>query len=249
MRLNKKISLLLLLFGFIFSTYSYSYTIKISTVGFPPYGINEQGEFSGLYYDMANLITANAGYSSNNIVTPYARIVEGIKSGNIDLTIMFRYPALEEYVDYVAPFPSQQLVLLGLQGQYFKKISDLSGKKITYLRGTKLNNEIDYDKTIEKYEVTDYIHAIKMLMAGRVDAIIGSFEPIKNSALELEKIDNITILFDEPIVLDIKTPWLQISKKSRSHIDIDKLKESFTQLQINNTLNTLKFKYGLPTLD
>ena len=249
MRLNKDISLLLLLLSFLFSTYSYSYTIKISTVGFPPYGINEQGEFSGLYYDMANLITANAGYSSNNTVTPYARIIEGIKSGNIDLTIMFRYPALEEYVDYVAPFPSQQLVLLALQGQYFKKISDLSGKKIIYLRGTKLNNEIDYDKTIEKYEVIDYLHGIKMLMAGRADAIIGSLQPIKNSALKLEETEDITILFDDPIVLNIKTPWLQISKKSRSYINIDKLRASFSQLQNNNTLNTLKFKYGLPTLD
>jgi polar amino acid transport system substrate-binding protein len=44
--------------------------IDIRTIGIPPYGIEEQGELSGIYYELANLIVTNAGYDSNNKIAP-----------------------------------------------------------------------------------------------------------------------------------------------------------------------------------
>lgn len=220
--------------------------VKICTLGFIPYGINDEGNLSGLYYDMANLIVTNAGYSSVNNVTPYARIAKRMTFGKTDLTIMFRNPALDDYVDYVAPLPVQEVIAIGLQGSSFNKVSDLSGKVISYIRGAKFNNNIDNNKNIKKHEVIDYTQGIKMLMMGRSNAIIGSLLPIKKAALALEKKENIKIVFGKPLILESRTPWIQLSKKSSNRIDIEKLQQSFLQLQKQGTLNRLKVKYGLP---
>jgi len=215
-------------------------TLEIGTIGLPPYGINEQTTTSGLYYDLANLVTSHAGYQANNKTSPYARIIKEIKFGVIDLTIMFRNPALDEYVDYVAPLPSLKTVVIGLQGNNFKNIDSLKGKKIAYLRGGKFSDEIDNNKNIIKYPINNYTQGIKMLIAGRADAIIGPLDPIIRSSLQFE--DN-SVVFADPLVVDQRTPWIQVSKNSHKNIDIDKLKESFLQMQGEDILNELRSKY------
>ena len=243
MNLKKSIFLFTLLFFAFSSVNSSPKEIEIRTLGFPPFGIDEKGQHSGIYYDFANQIVSNAGYSFNNQVIPYARIVKSLKFGHIDLTIMYRYPELEPFVHYIAPLPSQRLCVISLKGTHFNNLSDLQGKKITYIRGAKLNGFIDNDETIIKHQVRDYTQGLKILAAGRADGIIGALQPIQKAASELEKTDNITLVFDEPLIFDARSPWLQISKKSSLYLDSEKLKESFLELEANNTLNTLTEQY------
>ena len=108
MKTNKKtiLSLLPLLFSLMLPASNASQkSINIGTIGFPPYGIDEQGQLSGIYYDAANILVTEAGYIANNKVSPYARLIKEIKYGKIDMTIMFRYPELEDYVDYLCHYP------------------------------------------------------------------------------------------------------------------------------------------------
>lgn len=235
---------MVLLAGYSLSTNASHKLIEIRTIGFPPYGIEKQGVESGLYYEMASLVASNAGYIPKNKIAPYARIIRSIKYGEIDLTIMFRNPELEGYVDYVAALPSKKTIVLGLPETIFNDIADLSGKRLAYLRGARFNKQIDNDESIEKHLVTDYKLGIKMLMAGRADAIIGPMQSIEAARLELEGIDNETILLGRPLVVDIGSPWIQISKKSRSYIDIERLRNSFMQLQEENAFQNLQKKYS-----
>jgi len=226
-----------------FPVYASDPTIKIGTIHVSPYGINQQEVDSGVYYELTNLIVANAGYTYSNKVTPYARIVQDIKFGKTDLTIIFKTPVLEGYVDYVVALPSKKVVAIGLQGSSFKDDSDLSGKKIVHIRGTKFNDQIDNDESIQKYQVSDYKRAVNMLIAGRADAIIGALPTIETAVLDIEKKEGKRILLNEPLIISVKTPWIQVSKKSRSYIDIEKLKQSFIQLQETNTYQKLQIKY------
>ncbi|WP_022939890.1 substrate-binding periplasmic protein [Psychromonas hadalis] len=234
------IAFILLLF-YNASVYATSHKlIKIGTIGFPPYGISTHGKLTGIYYDVANILVSKAGYSSHNKVAPYARIIREIKYGDIDMTIMFRYPELEDYVYYVAPLSSLKTVVIGIQGNDFEDINDLNNKKIVYLRGAKFSDAIDNNATIVKYQIKDFLQGIKMLMAGRADAIIGPLEPILSASLQIK---GVNVIFGKPLIVDIRTPWIQVSKRNRAHIDIDKLKQSFSEMQSANTLNILRAKY------
>lgn len=238
-----KLAMLSLLSLLCMPVYAAPPTINIGTIGFPPYGIDNQGELSGIYFDAANILVTDAGYTSNNKVSPYARLIKEIKYGKIDMTIMFRYPELEDYVDYVMPLPSLKTVVIGLQGSTFKDVESLTNKKIAYLRGAKFSDDIDNNSAITKLQVNDFLQGIKMIIAGRVDAIIGPLDPILSASLQIEE----GVVFGEPLIVDLRTPWVQVSKKRQPYIDIDKLKQSFSKMQSTDTLNILRAKYLTPT--
>ncbi|WP_415901661.1 substrate-binding periplasmic protein [Neptuniibacter sp. QD29_5] len=214
--------------------------IIIRTIGFPPYGIEGPSSTGGIYYEMANILVEKAGYYPENSVAPYSRIIRELKSGKADMTIMFKYEELKEYVIYVAPLPALQTVVIGLKGTTFESVHSLKGKEIAYLRGAKFSTQIDNDPEIRKYSTVDFAQGVKMLKRGRVDGIIGPIDPILSAAKQLNEDRN---LFGDPLVVNENTPWVQISKKSRDKLSIEKLNEAFKELQSEDVLNALRRNY------
>ncbi len=219
--------------------------LKISTLDFPPYAINDGSTPRGIYYDTANRLAREAGFESSNTITPYARIKSELKSGQTDMTIMFKYKDLEDHVIYIAPLESLKIVVIALNGTTFKSTENLKGKKIAYLRGANFSRVIDTDPEILKHKTADFLQGVKMLMAGRVDAIIGPMAPIISAAESVNRGGN---LFGEPLVLTEKTPWVQISKKSSERVSIEKLKLIYDDLEKRGVLNAIRDRYLKPNL-
>ncbi|WP_415904139.1 substrate-binding periplasmic protein [Neptuniibacter sp. QD48_55] len=215
-------------------------SVVIRTIGFPPYGIKGRSSTGGIYYEMANKLIEEAGYQPENSIAPYSRIIRELKSGKADMTIMFKYEELKEHVIYVAPLPALPTVVIGLKGTTFESVESLKGKELAYLRGAKFSEQIDKDPEIRKYSTVDFVQGVKMLKRGRVDGIIGPIDPILSAAKQLN--DDFS-LFGEPLVVKENTPWVQISKKSRDKLSIEKLNEAFKKLQSQNTLEALRDKY------
>ncbi|ABV35658.1 conserved hypothetical protein [Shewanella sediminis HAW-EB3] len=214
--------------------------IEIRTIAILPYGIERKNHLSGIYYDIANLLAKEAGYQVNNLVYPYARIMFELKSGKTDMTIMFKYEELEDYVVYIAPLPSLKTVVIGLKGSSFDSVENLKGKKLAYLRGAKFSDAIDSDPDIISITTKDFVQAIKLLMVGRVDAIIGPMDPILSAAIQLEVGET---LFGEPLVVSERTPWVQVSKKSLDRISVDKLRTLFEAFEKRGELEKIRQKY------
>jgi len=215
-------------------------TIEIRTIEIPPYGIQDENGTSGIYYDIANLLTEESGYKSNNFVYPYARIVSELKSGETDLTIMFKYQELEEYVIYIAPLTTLKTVVVGLKGTSITSIESLKGKTIAYLRGAKFSDQIDSDPEINTQSTTDFVQGMKMLKHRRVDAIIGPLDPIliaEKSIAENQAILGI------PFIVDERTPWIQISKKNYNKLSVDRLREKFLELNNQGKIDSIRNRY------
>ena len=217
--------------------------LKISTLDFPPYAINDGLKPRGIYYDTANRLAREAGFRSNNTITPYARIKSELKSGQTDMTIMFKYQDLEDHVIYVAPLKSLKVVVLALNGTTFKNTASLKGKKIAYLRGANFSPVIDNDPDILKHRTADFLQGVKMLMAGRVDAIIGPMAPIISAAVNVDRGES---LFGEPLMLTEKTPWVQISKKSAERVSVEQLRSIYDDLDRRGVLNSIRNRYLIP---
>jgi polar amino acid transport system substrate-binding protein len=217
--------------------------LKISTLDFPPYAINDGLKPRGIYYDTANRLAREAGFQSNNTITPYARIKSELKSGQTDMTIMFKYQDLEDHVIYVAPLKNLKIVVIALNGTTFKSTESLKGKKIAYLRGANFSRVIDDDPDILKHKTADFLQGVKMLMAGRVDAIIGPMAPIISAAANVNRGEN---LFGDPLLLTERTPWVQISKKSAERISAEQLRSIYDDLDRRGVLNTIRNRYLNP---
>jgi len=215
-------------------------TLEIRTIAIAPYGFEHSIQPSGIYFDLANQLSKDAGFLTNNQIYPYARIVNELKTGETDLTIMFKYKELSEHVIYIAPLPTLKNVVIGLAGTKITTIASLKGKKLGYLRGAKFSDVIDNDSEILKYEIRDYFQGLDMLKAGRVYAIIGPIDPILSATIELgNEID----ILGEPFVVSERTPWVQISKKSKHAKNAELLRKHITQILARGDLELLRKKY------
>ena len=214
--------------------------LQLRTISVAPYGSNDGSTAQGVYYELSNMLAKESGYQINHHIYPYARIIHELKSGKTDLSILFKYKELEEYVDYISPLPALKNVVIGRKGSTFNSIKQLKGKRLAYLRGASFNDEIDEDDEIYKQSVTNFIQGIKMLAIGRVDAIIGPLDPIIAATLALKmKVD----FLGEPLTVSTRTPWLQMSKKSLHGSAKEKLKAHFQAILKRGELDRLRLKY------
>ena len=239
----KKIFLTLCLFFSPLATFAQEKApLQIRTIAISPYGIESSNQKSGIYYDLANLLLKRLDTKGNNLIYPYARIMNELKSGETDLTIIFKYKELEPYVEYIYPLPTLKNVVLGRQGQNFESIASLQGKTIAYLRGAQFSNDIDNDTSIVKQRVTDFKQGLLMLRANRVDAIIGPMQPILFAANRLDFPMN---FFGTPLVVSERTPWLQVSNKSINKVSINELKAIFSKIMTDGDYKEIKYRYLL----
>jgi len=214
--------------------------VEVRTIAVSPYGIIDDDQQSGIYFDTANILIAEAGYEASNQIYPYARIIKELKTGQTDMTIMFRYPELEDHVTFIAPLPALKTVVIGIQGSTFDSVESLEGKTIAYLRGGKFSHEIDSHPEIIRYDTNDFFEGIRLLIAGRVDAIIGPLTPIISAA---EQAGHDEQLFGTPLIVDQRIPWVQISNQSKNRISTQKLKAAFESMVRRGELDRLRQKY------
>ncbi|WP_232771093.1 substrate-binding periplasmic protein [Colwellia sp. 75C3] len=214
--------------------------LQVRTIAISPYGIDSHGELSGIYYDLANHLLSKAGLESEHLIFPYSRIIHELKIGKTDLTIMFKYKELVDYVDYIYPLPSLKNVVIGRKGTDFSSVKQLEKRSIAYLRGAKFSDDVDNNPEIIKQKVSDFRQGLLMLKKGRVDAIIGPMAPIISAAklLGLNK-----GFFGRPLIVSERTPWLQISKKSHDKISAKQLEVIFRQMMIHGELKEIQQKY------
>ena len=215
-------------------------SIQLRTIGVPPYGIQSEDKLSGIYFDAANRLTKIAGYRVNNRIAPYARIIRELKVGLTDMTIMIKYQQLDDYVFYIAPLEPLKIVVMGLEGVSFESVDSLKGKSIAYLRGAKFSDAIDNSQDIIRVNTTSFTQGVKMLMLKRVDAIIGPMDPLVFNAAEL--FPDLEI-FGPPLVIDERTPWLQVSKKSIDKVSVEKLQTTVETMIEKGELTELRKRY------
>lgn len=213
--------------------------IEVRTIDISPYGIDNNGELSGVYYDLANLLFKKED-NINHSIYPYARIIYELKTGYTDLTIMFKYKELNNYVTYITPLPSLQNVVVGISGKKITSVMDLEGSSIAYLRGAHFSNEIENNSAITLYRTKNFKKSIEMLIAGRVEAVIGPFEALLMAAKSLGKSKD---FFGETLVVSERTPWLQISNKSKHKFNLIELDTKLKKAINNKTLELLKKSY------
>lgn len=226
------------------ASWSESKELQVRTISVSPYGIEEPDRGRGIYYELAEALTSKLhtqhAMKVNHKIYPYARIIHELKNGQTDLTIMFKYQELEGFVTYIAPLPTLNNVVIGLNNTHFESIKSLEGKTLAYLRGAKFSDAIDNNHKIIKITTKDFQQGIDLLAAKRVDAIIGPLTPIISAAQELEEDDD---FFGEPLIVSNRTPWLQISNQSQLLHSRAKVKKLFIDILSTNQLKLLRNKY------
>jgi len=214
--------------------------VNVATIDLMKYGFIENGEKKGLYYEIANKIIIHAGYIPRNIIVPYPRAIHMIKMGTTDFSIMFTNAELVATAEQLIPIIWLENIVVGISGTELNTLSDLHGKIVATLRSASYDKRLDDDRNITKYPTIGYIESVKMLIKGRVDAIVGTRLNINMALRELNLTKD---TLGSPLILNSKFAFLQFSKKANKSSIKDKIQKSALSLKEKGIFQKIINKY------
>ncbi len=217
--------------------------LRIVTPDMPPFGfVTEDGQKTGMLYEIGNQIARDAGFSYENRIVPFARLIEDLTSGRADMGIFLHSRENEKAAVKVANVFTLKNIIIGLKGTAFKSLNDLHGKTVATVRGAKYDEAFTADTAILKYETNNYQQSLRMLVHKRTDAVIG---PEIGLMFTAKMSDYPGESFGEPLVLNTKEVWLQFSVKTaeENKDKIDSLKAAAEKLLQNGSISAVMNKY------
>jgi len=218
-------------------------TIQIETINVAPFGFTgEKGKPTGMMFEISNKIAEEAGFKYANVIVPYARTILELRDGKADFVLRYSNEQLQEVAIPVVSVVSMQTIILFKVGHPFENLEDLQGKIVGMVRGGKFDNNFDKNTAIHKFEVNDYTQMLKMLMKGRLDAVIGSNVGLYYTANTLGITPN---ALSSPIQLSSKDFILHFSKKTLASksMDLDRLKLSVEKLKKTGEIKGIINRY------
>ena len=216
-------------------------TLRIVTLSLPPYGYVEKGTDTGLNYELSNLLAVEAGFEPDNRIIPLIRAVDDIAAGRADMVIMFPNPTIDAVAKNLGIILPMETVLFGRAGSLYRSLKDARGKIVASVRGARYDERISKKSGIILYPTASYSQSLKMLLAGRVEAVIGP----KLGLYFTVKTDNYPKrAFGDPLVLSTAQGCVFISNKTSPDI-IEKVVAAMTRILANGTVQMLLEKYSL----
>ena len=137
----------------------------------------------GMSLDVISAVLRRAGYRVETRVVPWARIMDGARSGQFDIVgSLFADDALAQFLTYGAPFYSTQVRLVQPAGGHhtFTTVEALRPYSIAVGDGFLYEDRFDRADDLDKVVVTTTLQAVQMVAHGRVDLTLDSVDVISH---------------------------------------------------------------------
>jgi len=189
--------------------------VKIGTLHLPP-NINKDLPDYGFVGELMRAVFEPYGYAVEITVAPWARVFEGGKIGAFDAV----WPSImieerKQWFVFSDAAVQSKYVLLTRKDKpiLFRDFTDLKKYSIGVLRGGVTGSELDTMTGLRLVEGTSFGDNVRMLLAGRIDAMTAEFLTI-NYLLDTEyAAEAPKLAFAEKTLSDIYL-YLMISRKS-----------------------------------
>ena len=139
-------------------SYANDKTLSISLPPFPPFNRFSQGTaFTGVGVIAIQEVTKNLKVKLALAPYPYARIMHSLKTGELDLALIFKNNLIANDVEYIGPLSlSKVLVLIrnNITIEHYDELYKLNS--IGVIRNAHFNEEFDQDNLLNKVSVNSY---------------------------------------------------------------------------------------------
>ncbi len=150
--------------------------LSASLPAFPPFFTQKkQGAMGGSVVRLYKLLEKASGLHFNISPRPYARVLADLKTGNLDLAILFENADLKPFVSLIGPISYSQVILLSFQYNAINDWDDLHNlNSVGVIRKASFGHRFDNDKAIKKFSINNYLQGLQMLRQNRIQGLIGS---------------------------------------------------------------------------
>ena len=188
----------------------------------------------GRYLELYKILSRELNIPIEVKPYPYARTLEYLKTGELDLAILFKNPGLNGYVDYVGKLALSQVLVISQKGLPIKSYEDLYKlKRIAVIRKASYEARFDKDQNLNKVEVENYQQEILLLQSHRVEAIVGSELGLQ---FAIDQIGADPREWEDPFILGYKEVWVHFSNRSDQKAIIPALRKAVDRLFRTNAL-------------
>ncbi|WP_225316529.1 MULTISPECIES: substrate-binding periplasmic protein [Marinobacter] len=136
---------------------------------------NEAGELRGSLIEVANRLSEKTGIPVIPRLRPLRRAIFELRTGDVNFSILFQNPELDNEAVNVSPITQVNLLLAAMaDSEYPLTLRALKGKRVAYIRGTYLGDAFEQDTDVVKVPVNAISQALELLSMGRISAILAS---------------------------------------------------------------------------
>lgn len=137
-----------------------------------PYGWEQDGEPRGFLVELALALDEGTGMDSAIALAPVSRVIHLMKSGQYDLSIIFRGDKLEDKVDHLLSFACIRTVVISLKNKPVRLLEDMNGLRVAFSNSGYFINNQRPDLEIEGVQVSSPAMMFRMLLRGRIQAFV-----------------------------------------------------------------------------
>lgn len=254
--LNIRLRMLLLLVYFILAPLSFAKNptlTVLATQSFPPFNFLKEGRMVGIDLGFMQEIGRRLNIEIEMQYVPWKRLLKMLEGGNADAGFaLFYTDERAKYALYAEaePIHYSSFLLFVKKGSEFQfnKISDLYNKKIGMQTSFSISDEFDEAVKAKKINIHDAYsneNNIKLLLANRVEAIIGHEIVTFYNASKLGVLDQLVLL---PVpVKEKRAAYLVLSKSSETFKDkptlLDAINNAMREIKLDGTYQKILDKY------
>lgn len=163
-----------------------------------------------------------------------------LERGECDFVIRYTNERLQQVAIPAATIASLPSIIVSPAGTRIRSLSDLHGKTVGVVRGGRFDDAFDADSAIRKVETNNYEQTLRMMMAGRFDAGIGSnvglYFNARRAGIRPEQLA-------PPLVLGEKSFHLHFSRKTADQETLVAVKAAVVRLQARGEIRKIIQRY------
>jgi polar amino acid transport system substrate-binding protein len=203
--------------------------VAVEQAGFFPFNYQENGNIKGFSIDILNYIKAYSKYDFEFIILPWPRALHLVGQGELDIILGF-FITPERAQTYHIIHPSygyevnQLFTLKGTDINFTGKLAELTPYSIGTVREYSYGKAFDQASHLKKYPVLSEEVLLKLLLGGRLDAILGN--PFTFTRIAQKSGVNAKIKSISPYV-DLTPVHMALT---RGRVDADEVKRTFERL-------------------
>ncbi len=209
---------------------------------------DSDGRPQGSLVAVARRLAELTGVPVEPRLRPLRRAIIELDSGEVNFSLLFQSPALDNRAINVAEVVQIDIMLAALAGSdHPLSLEELAGKRIGYIRGTYLGEAFENNTEVQKVPVAVISQGIEMLSLGRLSAVLASDHAIVRT-LQTMGLGTDALRFSKHI--KAQPGALYMSRRAQRPQVAEKFRKAVSQMVESDELNQIFFgDAGRPTQD
>ncbi|STQ90439.1 substrate-binding periplasmic protein [Iodobacter fluviatilis] len=196
--------------------------------------------YAGILVDLLTEFTKRSGHTTQITLTPSIRVIQHLKKGSTDFSIMIWNKNNEEYANKGTFLFPEHIGVRAKKGVAVIRYEDLKKITTSVPRGMDIEPEFDADPLLKKDLVQNYMMGVKKTVANRdSQAIAGSLSTINYTIKKL----GLTQQFGDTFLLGTAQITIHFSKKSQKNKDEAKVNAIFKEMVDDGTVRDIHSKW------